>query len=90
MLRRLVGGGASDGELSQELRAFVEQDAESRIRSGMTHEEARRAALIELAALSKSRSVFGTPGPEPAGKASFGTFATPSAVSVGHPGSRPP
>ena len=48
MLRRVVGGGASDGELSEELRAFVEQDVESKIRSGMTPEAARRAALIDL------------------------------------------
>ena len=48
MLRRLVDGGASDAELSEELRAFVEHDADSKIRSGMTPEEARRAALIEL------------------------------------------
>jgi predicted permease len=48
MLRRLVDGGASDGELSEELRAFVEHDADSKIRSGMTPEDARRAALIEL------------------------------------------
>ena len=48
MLRRVLDGGASDEELSEELRAFVEHDAESKIRSGMTPEEARRAALIEL------------------------------------------
>ena len=48
MLRRLLDGGARDEELSEELRAFVEHDAESKIRSGMTPEEARRAALIEL------------------------------------------
>jgi predicted permease len=48
MLRRLVGGGASDEELSEELRAFVEHDADSKIRSGLPQEEARRAALIEL------------------------------------------
>ena len=44
----LLDGGARDEELSEELRAFVEHDAESKIRSGMTPEEARRAALIEL------------------------------------------
>jgi predicted permease len=43
----MVGGGR-DEELSQELRAFVELDAESKARSGMTPEEARRAALVEL------------------------------------------
>ena len=48
MLRRLLDGGARDAELSEELRAFVEHDAESKIRSGMTPEDARRAALIEL------------------------------------------
>ena len=48
MLRRLVDGGAGDDELGEELRAFVEHDAESKIRSGMTPAEARRAALIEL------------------------------------------
>jgi predicted permease len=48
MLRQLVDGGARDEELSEELRAFVEHDAESKIRSGMTPEDARRAALIEL------------------------------------------
>ncbi|HET9361314.1 MAG TPA: ABC transporter permease, partial [Vicinamibacterales bacterium] len=47
-LRRALDGGARDQELSEELRAFVERDAESKIRSGMTPEEARRAALIEL------------------------------------------
>jgi predicted permease len=48
MLRRLVNGGARDEELSQEIRTFVEHDADSKIRSGMTSEDARRAALIEL------------------------------------------
>ena len=48
MLRRVLDGGARDEELSEELRAFVEHDAESKIQSGMTPEDARRAALIEL------------------------------------------
>jgi predicted permease len=48
MLRRLSGGGARDEELSEEIRAYVEHDTESKIRSGMTPEDARRAALIEL------------------------------------------
>jgi predicted permease len=48
MLRRLVNGGARDEELSEEIRTFVEHDADSKIRSGMTSEDARRAALIEL------------------------------------------
>ena len=47
-LRRVRQGDARDDELGEELRAFVEHDAESKIRSGMTVEEARRAALIEL------------------------------------------
>ncbi len=48
MLRRLLGGDARDEELSEEIRAYVEHDTESKIRSGMTPEDARRAALIEL------------------------------------------
>src|SRR5688572_16741592 len=48
MLRRLSGGGVRDEELSEEIRAYVELDTESKIRSGMTPEDARRAALIEL------------------------------------------
>src|SRR5688572_17000081 len=48
MLRRLVDGGAGDAELSEELRAFVEHDTESRMGSGATPEGARRTALIEL------------------------------------------
>jgi hypothetical protein len=47
-LRRIVNGGMSDDELGDELRAFVDQDAESKIRSGMTPAAARRAALVEL------------------------------------------
>jgi len=47
-LRQMLDGGARDDELSEELRAFVEQDTASKIRSGMTPEHARRAALIDL------------------------------------------
>jgi predicted permease len=57
MLRRFVGGGASDGELSEELRAFVEHDAESKLRSGMTTEEARRAALIEMGGVEQVKEL---------------------------------
>ena len=48
MLRRLLDSDARDEELSEEIRAYVEHDAESKIRAGMTREDARRAALIEL------------------------------------------
>src|SRR5262245_63141672 len=48
MLRRLWAGAARDEELSDEIRAYVEHDTESKIRSGMTAEDARREALIEL------------------------------------------
>ena len=47
-LRRVLDGGAKDAELSEEIRAYVELDTESKIRSGMTPEDARRAAFIEL------------------------------------------
>jgi predicted permease len=48
MLRRVLDRGARDEELGEEIRTFVEHDTESKIRSGMTPEDARRAALIEL------------------------------------------
>src|SRR5688572_8007445 len=48
MLRRVLDGGARDEELSEEIRTFVEHETESKIWSGMTPEDARRAALIEL------------------------------------------
>src|SRR5262245_26881883 len=48
MLRGLFDGGAKDEELSEEIRAYVELDTESKIRLGMTPEDARREALIEL------------------------------------------
>jgi predicted permease len=48
MLRRLWDRGARDEDLSEEIRAYVELDTESKIRSGMTPEDARREALIEL------------------------------------------
>src|SRR4030095_11237968 len=41
-------GAAGGEELSEEIRACVEQDAEAKILSGMPPEEARRAALIEV------------------------------------------
>src|SRR5262245_9735236 len=48
MLRNVLGTGTREDELSAEIRAYVEHDTESKIRSGMTSEDARRAALIEL------------------------------------------
>jgi predicted permease len=48
VLRCVWDRGARDAELSEELRAFVEHDAQSKIQSGMTPDDARRAALIEL------------------------------------------
>jgi predicted permease len=48
MVRRMLDGGASDEELGEEIRAFLEHDIDSKIRSGMTPKDARRAALIEL------------------------------------------
>jgi predicted permease len=48
VLTRLFDGGARDEELNEEIRAYVELDTESKIRSGMNAEDARREALIEL------------------------------------------
>jgi predicted permease len=51
--RRLQNAGARDEEIEEELRAFVELDADSHIRSGMTPDEARRAALIDLGGIEQ-------------------------------------
>ena len=48
VLRRVMGGGARDEELSEEIRTFVEEDTESKIRSGLSPKDARRAALVEF------------------------------------------
>jgi predicted permease len=48
LLRRLVDQDSPRDELDEELRSFLEHDIESRIRSGMSPDEARRAALAEL------------------------------------------
>jgi len=54
-LRRVWDGGVRDAELSEEIRAFVEHDTESKIRSGMPPEDARRAALVELGGAEQVR-----------------------------------
>ena len=51
--RRLLNRHDRDVELDEELRAFVELDAASNIRSGMTPDEARRAALVEIGGLEQ-------------------------------------
>jgi hypothetical protein len=48
MLGRLFDRGASDNGLAEETRSFADHEAESKIRSGKTPEDARRAALVEL------------------------------------------
>ena len=87
MLRRLLGGGVRDEELSEEIRAYVEHDTESKIRSGLTPEDARRVALIELGGAEQVKERVRKSELEPIGRASFGISVTPSAVSVGHAGS---
>jgi hypothetical protein len=47
-LRRVLDGRAQDDELGDEIRAFVEHETESKVRSGMTPAAARRAALADL------------------------------------------
>ena len=89
MLHRVWDRGARDEELSEELRAFVEHDADSKIRAGMTAKEARRAALIELGGAEQVKERVRDAGAEPVWKASSATSATPCAVSVGRLGSRP-
>jgi predicted permease len=57
VLRRMRHSRAIEEELSEELRAFVEHDADSKIESGLTPEAARRAALIELGGAEKVKEL---------------------------------
>ena len=41
MVHRVLDGGAGDEELSEEIRAFVEQDAEAKILSGSNSKDLR-------------------------------------------------
>ena len=50
-LRALLRRRDTEQDLDEELRAFVEASAERRLRDGMTAEEARRAARIEMGSL---------------------------------------
>jgi predicted permease len=48
LLRRLVDHDSPRDELDEEIQSFLEHDIESKIQSGMSRDEARRAALAEL------------------------------------------
>jgi predicted permease len=48
ILRRLVAGHGVDRALDEEIQAYVREEIESRVRSGMSPGEARRTALAEL------------------------------------------
>ena len=54
-LRALIGAGALDRELDEELRYHLEREAELNVAAGMSPEEARRAALREFGGLTRAR-----------------------------------
>src|SRR5580658_1803494 len=47
-LRGLFGKRRGERELDEELRDFLEESAAEKVRGGMTREEARRAARMEM------------------------------------------
>lgn len=55
MLRRWLGRGARDRALDAELESFLQHDIDARIDSGMTPQEARRAALAAIGGLQQTR-----------------------------------
>jgi putative ABC transport system permease protein len=59
-LRSLFRRAAVERELNEELRFHLEERIEERTTRGMALEEARYAALRELAAWSRSRRSAGT------------------------------
>src|SRR6202046_2102514 len=52
-LRNTFGKRRNDRELDDELRSYVDQLAEEKVRQGITPEEARRAARIELGGIEQ-------------------------------------
>ena len=53
LLRNLFRGGATERELDDELRAYVDMVVDDKRRSGLTPEQARRSALAELQGLEQ-------------------------------------
>src|SRR5688572_29713978 len=51
-IRALFRGGSADEELDAELHAFLEAAVDEKIRSGMSREQATRAARLELGLVS--------------------------------------
>jgi predicted permease len=54
-LRGLFGKGARDRELSEELESHLQMHIDDNLRAGMTHEEARRNALIKLGGIEQTK-----------------------------------
>jgi predicted permease len=54
-LLSMFGRGSRDRELSEELESHLQLHIEDNLRAGMSHEEARRAALIKLGGVEQTK-----------------------------------
>ena len=60
-LRALVNRKATDQEIADEVEQYVENATAAFIDKGLSHEDARRAALLEVGARQKSGRALGGP-----------------------------
>src|SRR5258708_2987526 len=87
--RNLLRKRAIEQALDDELKSAVEPLAQEKMKQGLSHPEARRQAVIELAASSKLKKRCEPFVPGCSSRPSPKTYATPSAFCANLPGSRP-
>ena len=54
----LFGGARRERELSDEIESHVEMQVEDNLRAGMTPEEARRAAMLQMGGVEKTKQAY--------------------------------
>jgi macrolide transport system ATP-binding/permease protein len=57
-LRGMFDSGRADGDLAAELESHLEMHIEDGVRAGLSREEARRQALIQLGGLEQTKAVY--------------------------------
>ena len=55
VLRSSFGGRRAECELDAEIRGHLEHEIDARVRAGASPAEARRAALVEMGAVERSK-----------------------------------
>ncbi|MBV8073512.1 MAG: hypothetical protein JO270_26695, partial [Acidobacteriaceae bacterium] len=57
-LRGIFGGEQADREFAAELESHLQMHIDDNLRAGMTQQEARRQALIQLGGLEQTRQAY--------------------------------